>query len=93
MIQDTGRRTDMTGFANDLKRNNIPIGSGLIRCIDKHNGFEFLLGLHKALYLQNNDGSLLSTNQSREAGIWIANVLKRYGGINALLYLWKIAMR
>ena len=55
MIKDTVRRVGMTGFANDLKNNDIFIGSGLTRCIDKHNGFKFLFGLHEAPYLANND--------------------------------------
>eukprot|EP00957_Ditylum_brightwellii_P093158 7092702-Ditylum_brightwellii.AAC.1 len=70
----------MTGFANDLVKNNIPIESGLTRCKGMHSGFEFLLGLHEAPYLDTNEGSLLSTNQSREAGIWLADVLRRHGG-------------
>ena len=74
MIQETGRYTNMTGFANDLVKNDVPIGSGLTKCVDKRNGLEFLLGLHEAPYLGNNDGSLLSINQAREAGIWIADV-------------------
>ena len=48
MIKDTGRRVDMTDFANDLKKNNIPIGSGLTRYIDKHKGFKCIIGLHEA---------------------------------------------
>ena len=62
MIEDSVRRVDMTGFANDPQKKNILIGSGLTRCIDKNNGFEFLLGLHEAPYLANNDSCLLSTN-------------------------------
>eukprot|EP00957_Ditylum_brightwellii_P157728 12005618-Ditylum_brightwellii.AAC.1 len=74
----------MTGFANDLVKNIIPIGSGLTRCKDKHSGFEFLLGLHEASYLDSNGGSLLSPNQSREAGAWLADVLRRHGGDQCL---------
>eukprot|EP00957_Ditylum_brightwellii_P090273 6874836-Ditylum_brightwellii.AAC.1 len=68
MIQETGRFTNMMGFANDLVKNNVPIGSGLTKYVDERNGFEFLLGLHEAPYLESNEGSLLSTNQTREAG-------------------------
>ena len=63
IIQETGRYANMTGFANDLVKKNVPIGSGLTRCVDKRNGFEFLLGLHEAPYLDTNEGSFLSTNQ------------------------------
>eukprot|EP00957_Ditylum_brightwellii_P067867 5151669-Ditylum_brightwellii.AAC.1 len=56
-------------FANDLIKNNVPIGSGLTRYVDKCYGFVFLLGLHEAPYLDSNEGSLYSANQSREAGI------------------------
>eukprot|EP00957_Ditylum_brightwellii_P102482 7811461-Ditylum_brightwellii.AAC.1 len=62
-----GRFANMTGFANNLVKNSVLIGSGLTRCKDKHSGFEFMLGLHKAPYLDSNEGYLLSTNQSREA--------------------------
>ena len=43
------------------------------------------MGLHEAPYLPNNDSSLLSTNQAREAGIWVADVLKRHGGDQRLV--------
>ena len=85
MIEETGRFANMTGFANDLVKNDVPIGSGLTKCVDKKNGFEFLLGLHESPYLENNEGSLLSTNQSREAGIWLADVLRRHGGDQRLV--------
>jgi len=85
MIEKSGRLANMTGFANDLVKNDVPIGSGLTRCINKATGFQFLLGLHEAPYLDNNEGSLLSTNQSREAGIWLADVLKRHGGDQRLV--------
>eukprot|EP00957_Ditylum_brightwellii_P080334 6109887-Ditylum_brightwellii.AAC.1 len=80
MIEENGRFANMTGFTNDLVKNNVPIGSGLNRCVNKSNGFKFLLGLHKAPYLENNEGSLLSTNQSCGAGIWLADVLRCHGG-------------
>ena len=67
----------MTGFANDLVKETVPIGSGLTRCVDKKHGYEFLLGLHEAPYLETNESSLLSTGQSREAGIWLSDVLRR----------------
>ena len=54
MIEETGRHANMTGFANDLVKNNVPIGSGLTRCVDQKSGFTFLLGLHEAPYLDNN---------------------------------------
>eukprot|EP00957_Ditylum_brightwellii_P191233 14561283-Ditylum_brightwellii.AAC.1 len=75
LIEETGRHANMTGFANDLVKENVPIGSGLIRCVDKRHGYEFLLGLHKVPYLETNKGSLLSTRQSREAGVWLSEVL------------------
>ena len=85
MIQETGRYANMTGFANDLVKNDVPIGSGLTKCVDERNGFEFLLGLHEAPYLGNNDGSLLSTSQAREAGICVADVLRRHDGDQRLV--------
>eukprot|EP00957_Ditylum_brightwellii_P181284 13809864-Ditylum_brightwellii.AAC.1 len=75
----------MTGFANDLVKNNVPIGSGFTCCVNKLNGFQLLLGLHKVTYLETNEGLLLSTNQSREAGIWLADVLCCHGGNQRLV--------
>eukprot|EP00957_Ditylum_brightwellii_P101186 7711119-Ditylum_brightwellii.AAC.1 len=66
MIEESGRKANMTGFANDLVKNSIPIGSGLTKCVNKATNFQFLLGMHEAPYLENNKESLLSTNQSRE---------------------------
>ena len=85
MIQETGRFANMTGFANDLVKNNVPIGSGLTKCVNKATGYEFLLGLHESPYLETNEGSLLSMNQTREAGIWLLDVLKRHGGDQRLV--------
>eukprot|EP00957_Ditylum_brightwellii_P141981 10816714-Ditylum_brightwellii.AAC.1 len=79
MIEETGRFANMTGFANNLVKNNVPIRSGLTKCVDERNRLEFLLGLHKAPYLESNKGSLLSTNQTREAGVWLLDVLRRHG--------------
>jgi len=75
----------MTGFVNDLVKKNVPIGSGVTYCVDKTTGFAFLLGLHEVPYLENNQGSLLSTNQTRDAGIWLLGVLKRHGGNQRLV--------
>ena len=85
MLEETGRYANMTGFANDLIKNNAPIGSGVTKFVDKQHGFEFLLGLHEAPYLEINEGSLLSTGQSREAGVWLSDVLKRNGGAQRLV--------
>eukprot|EP00957_Ditylum_brightwellii_P092559 7048607-Ditylum_brightwellii.AAC.1 len=85
MIEETGRYANMTGFANDLLKNNVPIGSGPTRCVNKSNGFKFLSGLHEAPYLENNEGSLPSTNKSWEAGVWLADVLHRHGGDQRLI--------
>eukprot|EP00957_Ditylum_brightwellii_P054558 4133815-Ditylum_brightwellii.AAC.1 len=37
IIEETGRFANMTGSANDLVENNVPIGSGLTRCVNKSN--------------------------------------------------------
>eukprot|EP00957_Ditylum_brightwellii_P119478 9116207-Ditylum_brightwellii.AAC.1 len=85
MIEETGRFSKMTDFTNDLVKNNVPIGSGLTHCVSKSNGFQFLSGLHEAPYLETNEGSLLSTNQSCEAGIWLADALFCHGGDQRLV--------
>ena len=76
----TMRTAEMTGFANDLTKANVPIGSGLTKCTHKGTGLQYLMGFHEAPYLENNEGSLLSTGQTREHGIWLSDVLKRHGG-------------
>ena len=81
----TERRAEMSGFANGMNRSDVPIGSGLTKCVDKKSGYQFLLGLHESPHLPNNDGSLLSTGQTREAGIWLSDVLKRHGGDQRLV--------
>ena len=43
MLEYTGRFADMTGFANDLVKKDVPIGSGLTKCVDPETGLEFLL--------------------------------------------------
>eukprot|EP00957_Ditylum_brightwellii_P041089 3111221-Ditylum_brightwellii.AAC.1 len=69
MVEEFGRFANMTGFANDLVKSNVPIGSGL----------------HEAPYLENNEGSILSTNQFCEASIWLADVLCCHGGYQRLV--------
>eukprot|EP00957_Ditylum_brightwellii_P208207 15356294-Ditylum_brightwellii.AAC.1 len=85
MIEESGKFANMTGFANDLVNNNFPIGSGLTCHVNKSNGSQFLLRLHEAVYLENNEGSLLSTIQSCEAGIWLADVFCCHGGDQRLV--------
>eukprot|EP00957_Ditylum_brightwellii_P003914 298441-Ditylum_brightwellii.AAC.1 len=75
MIEECGRFANMTGFENKFLKNNIPIGSGLTCCVNKSNGFQFLLGLHEVPYLDINESSLSSANQSHEAGIRPSDVL------------------
>lgn len=79
------RYADMSGFANDLVKNDVPIGSGLTKCVDNNTGFEFLLGLHESPYLEENECSLISTGQTREAGTWLSDVLRRHGGDQRLV--------
>ena len=78
MLEYSGRMADMTGFANDIVKRDVPIGSGVTKCVTD-NGMEFLLGLHESPYLKHNAGCLLSTHQAREAGIWLCDTLKRHG--------------
>ena len=80
----TGRHADMTGFANDLSKNGVPIASGLTKTITS-TGQAVLIGMHEAAYLKNNEASLISTNQSREAGTWVDDVMKRHGGTQRIV--------
>ena len=60
VVDDTGRRCEMSGFANDLVKSDIPVCSGkTVVEVDKH---KVLLGLHKAPYLKLQD-KLVSTVQ------------------------------
>ena len=74
----------MTGFSNDLTKVDVPIASGLTKTYSS-TGQPFLLGMHESCYLQNNEHSLLSTNQGREAGTWIDDVMKRHGGTERIV--------
>lgn len=85
IIKETGRHANIIGFASDLVENNILISSGLTRCANKRNSFRFILSFHEANYLVTNEGLLISTNKLREAGIWVADVLKRHIGDQILV--------
>ena len=74
----SNREADMCGFADGLVKTNVRIGSGV--SVYEYNGIKLLIGLHEAPYLQENAGSLLSTGQAREYGVWINDVLARHGG-------------
>ena len=55
MVDNTGRRCKMSGFANDLVKSDIPVCSGkTVVEVDKH---KVLLGLHEAPYLKGNKHS------------------------------------
>ena len=77
------RYADMCGFADELIKSNVRIGSGV--AVYENNGNKLLIGLHEAPYLENNAGSLLSTGQARENGVWINDVLKHHGGNQRLV--------
>ena len=74
----SNRYADMCGFADGLTKNNVRIGSGV--SVYDNNGTKILIGLHEAPYLESNPGSLLSTGQARENGVWINDILTRHGG-------------
>ena len=75
----SGRHADMEGFSSDLTKKGIPIGSGLTK-VTREDGFEYLLGLHEAPYLEHNRHALLSTGQARESGTWVKDVMLHHGG-------------
>lgn len=54
MIQETEINANITRFANDSVKKNIPIGSRLTRCVNKRNVFQFILGLNESPYLHTN---------------------------------------
>jgi len=62
-----------------LFHQHIELKSGIALCTAS-DGSRFLLGLHEAPHLPENQHSLLSTGQAREHGIWVGDVLKRHGG-------------
>ena len=53
ILEETGSYAKMTRFDNDLVKNNLLIGSGVTKCVDKLHGFEFILGLHHFPYMEN----------------------------------------
>ena len=44
----TERMAEMTGFAHDLEKDGVPIGSGLTKVVHKPTGFQFLMRLHES---------------------------------------------
>ena len=78
VVDDTGKRCKMSGFANDLVKSDIPVCSGkTVVEVDNH---KVLLGLHEAPYLKNNEHGLLSTGQAREHGTCVDDTLRCHGG-------------
>ena len=78
VVDDTGRRCEMSGFANDLVKSDIPVCSGkTVVEVDNH---KVLLGLHEAPYLKHNEHGLLSTGQACEHGTCVDDTLRRHGG-------------
>ena len=41
LLEESGRFTNMTGFASDLVITNVTIGSGVKKYVDKNTGFNF----------------------------------------------------
>ena len=78
VVQWSDRFCDMEGFANDLTKKGIRIGSG--KTVVEISGEKFLIGLNEAPHLPYTQHSLLSTGQAREYGVWVGDVLKRHGG-------------
>jgi hypothetical protein len=79
----TDRHADICGFADELVKTNVRIGSGV--ALYEYQGVKMLLGLNEAPYLPDNSGSLLSTGQAREYGVWVNDVLKRHGGEQCMI--------
>ena len=78
VVEDTGRRCEMSGFANDLVKSDIPMCSG--KTVVKVDTQKVLLGFHKAPYLKHNKHGLLSTGQACKYGTCVDNTLRRHGG-------------
>ena len=74
VVDDTGRRCEMSGFANDLVKSDIPVCSG--KTVVEVGIQQVLLGLHEAPYLKHNEHGLLSTGQARKYGTWVDNTLR-----------------
>ena len=78
MVDDTGQRCKMSGFANDLVKSDIPVCSG--KTVVEVGKQKVLLGMHEASYLKHNTHGLLSTGQACEYGTWVNDTLCRHGG-------------
>ena len=64
--------------ASGLTKTNVRIGSGV--AVYESGLSKCLIGVHEAPYLSENSTSLLSINQAREHGVWVDDLLLRYGG-------------
>ena len=79
----SNQHADMSGFADELVVRNVRLGSGV--AVTQVNGVKVMLGVHNAAIMPNNSGSLLSTGQAREHGVWLNDVLERHGGEQRLV--------
>ena len=61
VVDETGQRCEMSGFANDLVKSDIPVCSG--KTVVEVGTQKVLISLHEALYLKHNEHGLLSTGQ------------------------------
>ena len=78
VVDNTGQRCKMSGFANDLIKSDIPVCSGkTVVEVDKQ---KVLLSLHEAPYLKHSNHGLLSTGQACKYGTWVDDTLCQRGG-------------
>ena len=56
VVDDTGQCCEMSGFANDLVKSDIPVCNG--KTVVEVGKQKVLLGMHKAPYLKNNTHGL-----------------------------------
>ena len=81
-VSRTLRTVTLVGFHNDLKKNSIPIGSG-VTAVDLPSG-PILLQVNEAPLVEGDGNSLLSTPQAREYSVKIDDVARRHGGLQRI---------
>ena len=82
-VSRSERMVKLVGIANDLIKEDVPIGSAAA-AIDLPSG-TFIIQLNETPLLQGGSNSLLSTFQAREFGIKVDDVASRHGGSQKIL--------
>ena len=84
IVESTTERTvSVQGFNNKMKIGHLPVVTA-ITAIDLVEE-TIILEINEAIYVKDNNTSLLSTFQAREYGVIINDIAKRHGGAQNII--------